>query len=608
MLSRLPPLIAACCLLVYWGTVVRKAVRFTRKEAHGVNLIPGERIGRWIRVLWIPTIIAWCAQPWLALRHNSHLFFHRPAWVVVGFAGAAACLGATIATFSCWREMRRSWRIGIDPGEKTQLIFTGPFRLVRHPIYTLSVILVLGTLATTPTRFMLAIAIVHITCLHFEARREERYLTQKHGEAYTSYAQRVGRFLPRGGSVNFHLNDFQQLMRRWAVLAPYNAGHIMRLSGVPDIERWRMAFDTTIATLSNDAQLSIEVTNLDLDTKATEELNRPFAPAGFPLRVFVSVDQPDSYLLGLIYDHWFADSPSIRALMQRAFLSYTGLPSNLPRLRIADDIGKEPGTIGQFFTSLRDYLRHRRAHRVHFRNPLDFRAGFFSMHFPDGAIDRIRVVAKTHGATVNDLIIATAAQVLGEFTAPRRNSKRNSVAIATAVDLSSQNLEDVFGFFVGYFTTVYDCPEKRSLTELIAATAHETSLGKTAARAQAFTTSLRLARWFWDQSPKTRTKAQLFSKGLPIVAGISNVDLTGSWADQDQAATHNATTLLDYFRVSPAGPLLPLVFTLTTIRSRLTLGVTYRTTAFSKKEAQRIATELIERLALASGHNSHSRQ
>jgi protein-S-isoprenylcysteine O-methyltransferase Ste14 len=205
MFERVPSLIAECCLLVYWGTVVRKAFRFTRKETHGVNLIPPERVGRWIRVLWVPTIVAWCFQPWLALREHFHHSAHDLGWTVVGFVGAAACLIATIATFWCWREMGRSWRIGIDPEEKTQLIFSGPFRIVRHPIYTLSILLILGTLATTPTPVMLVIAIVHIACLQFEARREEAYLLGKHGHAYADYRKRVGRFFPR--TASFMIDD-----------------------------------------------------------------------------------------------------------------------------------------------------------------------------------------------------------------------------------------------------------------------------------------------------------------------------------------------------------------------------------------------------------------
>jgi hypothetical protein len=133
-------------------------------------------------------------------------------------------------------------------------------------------------------------------------------------------------------------------------------------------------------------------------------------------------------------------------------------------------------------------------------------------------------------------------------------------------------------------------------SELVAATARETSASKSAARALEFTWSLRIARWIWDWSSRPRFKAQFFQKGLPFLAGISNVNLTGSWADQEKMPATGQAVVLDYLRVSPVGPLVPLVITFTTIRDHLSLCVTYRTTAFSQNQAEQIATELTERL------------
>ncbi len=381
----------------------------------------------------------------------------------------------------------------------------------------------------------------------------------------------------------------------------------MRVSGAPDIEKWRAALTEVLATLGIAEQVSIEATTLSLDTKITKELNLPFSSGAAPLRAFVLVDQPDSYLFGVIYDHCFADSPSLRALMQRVFVSYGDLAVSLLPLRIAPDGDRfeQLGLVRNFralFFSARSYLHHRRVHRVHLTDPLDFDAGFFSVRFPDGAIDHIRAFARKHGATVNDVFVATASQVMGKFTAQQRKSKRDRVAIATAVDLrpfSGEHLDNVFGFFVGYFIVVHDRPETRSLPELVAATARETSASKNVARALHFTWSLRITRWFWDKSPRARDKAQLFQKGLPLLAGISNVNLTGSWADQGKETLRDRVTVLDYFRVSPVGPLLPLLFTLTTIGERLSLCVTYRTTAFTQEQAQRIATDLMEQLRCA---------
>ena len=201
MIERIPPFVAGCCLLIYWGAVVDKARRFARKARHGVNLIPGERTGVWLRVIWIPLVLAWCAQPWLALIRPPIASWLQTAsgfaFALIGFAGAAACILATAFTFVCWREMGKSWRLGIDPNETTALVFSGPYRYVRHPIYALSSVLVLGTLAATPTAVMLAIALLHLSLLQIEARREEKYLLAKHGGSYADYQKQVGRFVPR---------------------------------------------------------------------------------------------------------------------------------------------------------------------------------------------------------------------------------------------------------------------------------------------------------------------------------------------------------------------------------------------------------------------------
>ena len=202
MIAALPPLLAGCCLLFYWGAVVNRLWRFTRRKGRGANLIPPERIGRWLRLVWIPTIVLWCAQPWIMVGQLwREPGLGRPWWqFIFGLLGAVCCALATAATTVCWREMGKSWRVGIDPGETTQLIVTGPFGLLRHPIYALSMVLVLGTLAATPTRGMLLLALLHIGFVQFEARREEAYLLEKHGAVYRAYMKRTGRFLPRRAS------------------------------------------------------------------------------------------------------------------------------------------------------------------------------------------------------------------------------------------------------------------------------------------------------------------------------------------------------------------------------------------------------------------------
>ena len=93
--------------------------------------------------------------------------------------------------------MGKNWSMAIVPGKRCRLITSGMFSYVRHPIYALSILLMLATMAVTLTPAMTVVGIIHITMLFNKSVNEERYLTSVHGEAYADYCQRTGRFVPR---------------------------------------------------------------------------------------------------------------------------------------------------------------------------------------------------------------------------------------------------------------------------------------------------------------------------------------------------------------------------------------------------------------------------
>ncbi len=62
-----------------------------------------------------------------------------------------------------------------------------------------------------------------------------------------------------------------------------------------------------------------------------------------------------------------------------------------------------------------------------------------------------------------------------------------------------------------------------------------------------------------------------YQKHLPLAGGISNVNMNRSWA-----AEYHPSPLLDYIRVSPTGPIMPLVFATTTLGQRFHVALTYR--------------------------------
>ncbi len=188
----------------YWARVIKLVLKQRRQTGRDANFVPRERLGRWLRVIWYPTVGAWCLLPWVSALIFAGAWTSAPRLLqplhrsdAVAVVCAAVAVAALAATMVCWRRMGRSWRMGIDPGEKTTLVFTGPFAYVRHPIYALSSLLMIATAAAVASPVMLLVAGFHLMFLQWEAHREERYLLVTHGEGYAAYRRHVGRMIPR---------------------------------------------------------------------------------------------------------------------------------------------------------------------------------------------------------------------------------------------------------------------------------------------------------------------------------------------------------------------------------------------------------------------------
>ncbi len=445
--------------------------------------------------------------------------------------------------------------------------------------------------------------------------------------------------LPALPRVSVRLNTFQRLMRRWAQLGPYNAGQVMQITGRPEVDKWRSAAEAAIAELglgrpvfptsaagADDhavqfhppALIRVDEVATGLEQHVNEELNRPFSDDEIPIRFFVSPAADGSHYFGAIYNHWIADSRAMRELMQRIFVRYQSPDASpaLPPLTL-----RQPGNYVQLFgkyvlylprtAALWEMLRNLRLHRHSFRinlsQPLDFRSQTICRHVAPGMIDRIHHWAKARQASVNDVFLAALGQAMGRYTAADRLSRRKKrfhfdrhrIGLGTIVDVrdwAAQSLDDVFGLYLSSYTVALDRPEQTPLEQLVATVSHDTQRIKRKNLAIRGYCALTWARFCWDLFPKTKNKALLFQKNVPQVAGISNVNMTGSWVDQRGLPPDESPAIQDYLRISPTGPLLPLVFTLTTIHDRLSLFVTYRTTAFTPAQAEGIVDDFMATL------------
>ena len=97
-----------------------------------------------------------------------------------------------------WLLSRASHRaIFGEARDEPQVVRTGVFSFVRHPMYLSEILLYLGVLVMSLSLMAGAVWLVTIGFLYFIARKEERLLLARFGDAYSEYMHDVPMWFPR---------------------------------------------------------------------------------------------------------------------------------------------------------------------------------------------------------------------------------------------------------------------------------------------------------------------------------------------------------------------------------------------------------------------------
>jgi protein-S-isoprenylcysteine O-methyltransferase Ste14 len=186
-------------LVVLFG--VRSVVQRRRtghSGFHGISGTPAEA-GWWGGVLFLVAMVAGLAGLLLAVTGvvaaDPPLAAAQVAGLVLALAGFAATLAGQVG-------MGTSWRIGVDPAERTELVTGGVFAHVRNPVFTAMVAAQAGVVLMVPTWVSAAALAALVAAVQLQVRTvEEPYLLDVHGAAYAAYAARTGRYVPGLGRI-----------------------------------------------------------------------------------------------------------------------------------------------------------------------------------------------------------------------------------------------------------------------------------------------------------------------------------------------------------------------------------------------------------------------
>ena len=163
----------------------------------------GEKISRkvdgtvFMNIIKIGGLLLWCS-PFLYLLNPAWMAWSKlglPEWMRwLGVGVGVLCVMGIYWLFS-------SIGSGITPTSATRkehkLVTSGPYRWVRHPLYTVgsALFIALGTMADN--WFILTLGVLAFIAMASRTPKEEANLIEKFGDEYREYMKRTGRYFPK---------------------------------------------------------------------------------------------------------------------------------------------------------------------------------------------------------------------------------------------------------------------------------------------------------------------------------------------------------------------------------------------------------------------------
>ncbi len=123
----------------------------------------------------------------------SQLFF--PSYTVE-FIGSFFAVVGVIGAVWARTTLGRNWSGYVTYKKDHELVTNGPYRWVRHPIYSSLLLMLIGTFIYDPTLVVIIIFPVYFGIFFWRIRKEEEIMINLFGNKYRNYMKRTKRLIP----------------------------------------------------------------------------------------------------------------------------------------------------------------------------------------------------------------------------------------------------------------------------------------------------------------------------------------------------------------------------------------------------------------------------
>jgi protein-S-isoprenylcysteine O-methyltransferase Ste14 len=128
----------------------------------------------------------------LRLKLEKGHAVHSPWLLGIGLATFLLGLGLAV-----WARVYigGNWGMPMTRKDNPDLVTGGPYRRIRHPIYTGIILGMIGTTIAVSLYWLVAVAVLSAYFI-YSATMEERYLTEKFPDSYPAYKQHTKMLIP----------------------------------------------------------------------------------------------------------------------------------------------------------------------------------------------------------------------------------------------------------------------------------------------------------------------------------------------------------------------------------------------------------------------------
>jgi len=146
--------------------------------------------------------LSWECIAWL-FAQNYPYWFESPlsvwqiiSWVLLVLSVYPAIAGVILLKKKGKPKKEREDEALFQFEKTTELVDSGVFRYIRHPLYASLILLTWGIFCKHPGWITLAISVVSTACLYLTALYDEKECLSYFGNSYRSYIKRTKRFIP----------------------------------------------------------------------------------------------------------------------------------------------------------------------------------------------------------------------------------------------------------------------------------------------------------------------------------------------------------------------------------------------------------------------------